>query len=180
MNDHPRRVSRSPEPDRQQSDAGFDESPGHGGLSRDAIPVRCLRPEDRADVLRIDRKITGKDRSDYYEQKFDEALDESAVRVSLVAESEPRPVGFIMARVDFGGFGQTEPVAVIDTLGVDPDFANQGIGKALLSQLLANLAALRVEKVETQVARENFDLLGFFYHCGFGPSQNLAFRKRID
>jgi ribosomal protein S18 acetylase RimI-like enzyme len=81
--------------------------------------------------------------------------------------------------VDFGGFGQTEPVAVIDTMGVDPGFSSQGIGKALLSQLLANLSALRVERVQTQVARENFDLLGFFFRCGFDPSQNLAFHKHI-
>ncbi len=148
-------------------------------LSRDVIPVRCLKPEDLAGVVRIDRRITGRDRTDYYRRKFDEALHESAIRVSLVAEIQTRPAGFIMARVDFGGFGQTEPVAVIDTMGVDPDSSHRGIGKALLSQLLANLAALRVEKVETQVPRENFDLLGFFYHCGFGPSQNLAFHKHI-
>jgi ribosomal protein S18 acetylase RimI-like enzyme len=141
--------------------------------------VRCLKPEDLAHVVRIDRRITGKDRTEYYRRKFDEALHESAVMVSLVAEIEPRPVGFIMARVDFGGFGQTEPVAVIDTLGVDPDFSTRGIGKALLSQLLVNLSALRVERVETQVPRENFKLLGFFYRCGFGPSQSLAFHKRI-
>jgi ribosomal protein S18 acetylase RimI-like enzyme len=148
-------------------------------LSRDSVPVRCLKAEDLADVVRIDRKITGRDQTGTYRRKFDEALHESAIRVSLVAEIEQRPVGFIMARVDFGGFGQTEPVAVMDTIGVDPGFSNQAVGKALLSQLLANLAALRVERVETQVARENFDLLRFFYRCGFGPSQNLAFHKHI-
>jgi len=29
------------------------------------------------------------------------------------------------------------------------------------------------------VAKEHFDLLGFFYHAGFGPSQRLAFVKRL-
>jgi hypothetical protein len=36
-----------------------------------------------------------------------------------------------------------------------------------------------VERVETQVAWDNFDLLGFFYRCGFGPSQSLAFAKQV-
>lgn len=148
-------------------------------LARDSAAVRCMRAEDIGDVLRIDAKITGKDLTAFYRRKFDEALHESAIRVSLVAEIDQRPVGFIMARVDFGGFGQTEPVAVIDTMGVDPDFASRSIGKALLSQLLANLSALRVERVETQVSRENFDLLRFFYRCGFGPSQNLVFHKQV-
>ncbi|MGC2519091.1 MAG: GNAT family N-acetyltransferase, partial [Burkholderiales bacterium] len=72
-----------------------------------------------------------------------------------------------------------EPVAVIDTIGVDPGFAGTGIGTALLSQLFVNLEALHVERVETVIARENFDLLGFFYRAGFGPSQRLAFVKRL-
>ena len=68
-----------------------------------------------------------------------EALHESDVRVSLVAEQDGRPVGFIMARVDFGEFGRFEPTAVMDTIGVDPDYRDRGIGRALLSQLLINL-----------------------------------------
>jgi ribosomal protein S18 acetylase RimI-like enzyme len=84
-----------------------------------------------------------------------------------------------MAKVDFGDFGRTEPVAVIDTLGVDPGFAGSGVGTALLSQLFVNLEALHVERVETVVWRDNFELLGFFYRAGFGPSRRLAFVKRI-
>jgi len=42
-----------------------------------------------------------------------------------------------------------------------------------------NLEALHVERVETVVSRENFELLGFFYRAGFGPSRRLAFVKRI-
>ena len=84
-----------------------------------------------------------------------------------------------MASVDFGDFGRAEPVAVIDTIGVDPGFAGAGIGRALLSQLFANLEALRVERVATVVARDNFGLLEFFYRAGFGSSQRLAFIKRL-
>ena len=81
--------------------------------------------------------------------------------------------------VDFGGFGQTEPVAVLDTIGVDPAFARRGVGRGLMAQLFMNLSGLRVEKVETQVAREDFELLGFLYRCGFGPSRTLALSKDV-
>ena len=47
--------------------------------------------------------------------------------------------GFLMARVDFGEFGRTEPTAVLDTIGVDPDYTRQHVGRALLEQLLLNL-----------------------------------------
>jgi hypothetical protein len=37
------------------------------------------------------------------------------------ARSDGALVGYLMARADLGDFGRTEPVAVIDTLGVDPE-----------------------------------------------------------
>jgi ribosomal protein S18 acetylase RimI-like enzyme len=84
-----------------------------------------------------------------------------------------------MAGVDFGDFGRTEPVAVIDLLGVDPGFTGAGIGSALLSQLFVNLEALRVERVATVVERDNFGLLEFFYRAGFASSQRLSFLKQL-
>jgi ribosomal protein S18 acetylase RimI-like enzyme len=84
-----------------------------------------------------------------------------------------------MARADFGDYGRVEPVSVLDTIGVDPDYGHRGVGHALLSQLFANLRALGVERIETSVARENFGLLGFFYDLSFEQSQRLSFDKKI-
>jgi ribosomal protein S18 acetylase RimI-like enzyme len=149
-------------------------------LARDRYDVRSLAPEDRADIARIDHRITGRDRSGYITRLVDEAMRDSAIRVSLAAHGGGSVVGFVMAKVDFGDFGRTEPVAVIDTIGVDPGFARAGIGKALLSQLFANLHALRVERVETVIAWDNLALLEFFRRAGFGPSERLAFVKRLS
>lgn len=104
--------------------------------------VRAMRPEDLPQICRIDRQITGRDRHDYIEAKLGEAMDDSAIRVSLTARLDGAIVGFLMARADLGDFGRTEPVAVLDTIGVDPVYAQRGIGHALLSQLFANLGAL--------------------------------------
>ena len=81
-----------------------------------------------------------------------------------------------MARVDLGDFGRTEPVAVIDTIGVDSGYAHRGVGHALLSQLFANLGALRIERVETVVAPHDFGLLGFLYDVGFSAVAAAAVR----
>jgi ribosomal protein S18 acetylase RimI-like enzyme len=102
------------------------------------------------------------------------------VRVSLVAERDGRPVGFIMARVDFGEFGRMEPTAVMDTIGVDPDYRQQGIGRALLSQLLVNLMTLRIERIRTELDWRDRDLLAFLDRCGFWPSQQLCLVHTID
>jgi predicted N-acetyltransferase YhbS len=148
-------------------------------LARDTAEVRSLSSGDLDAVVRIDRRNTGRDRSGYMQRQLQEAMNESAIRISLIARREGVPAGYVMAKADFGDFGRTAPVAVIDSMGVDPDFARAGVGSALLSQLFINLSALHVERLETVVAKENFGLLGFFYAAGFAPSQRLAFVKRL-
>lgn len=148
-------------------------------LSRDRVPVRSMVEDDLQAIIRLDRKITGRDRAAFYQRKLVEVLHESGVRVSLVAEVDGQFAGFLMARVDFGEFGRTASVALIDTLGVEPAYAKQGVGKALLSQLLANLNSLMVEKVQTRLSWNEFGLMGFLASSGFRPSQRLSFRKRL-
>lgn len=171
---------------REVGSAGADaRSPMRAGgdyyetLSRDRVPVRSLKEDDLAAVVRIDRKLTGRDRSAYYAAKLREMLTESGIRVSLVAEEDGFVVGFVMARVDFGEFGKVDKAAILDTIGVHPGFAGAGIGHALLSQLFLNLATLQVETVLTQVSPENIDLQRFLYSCGFHHSQRLVLSKAV-
>ena len=102
----------------------------YGPLARDRIPVRSMAEGDLRALVAIDRRITGRDRAGYFQRKLADALTESDVCVSLVAELDTVPVGFIMARVDLGEFGRVETTAVIDTIGVDPDYRNKGVGRA--------------------------------------------------
>jgi len=149
-------------------------------VARDTADIHLLKASDIEDVVRIDHHITGRDRRAYMQHALDEALRESGVRISLAARKDGIAAGFVMARADLGDFGRTEPVAVIDTLGVAPEYEHHGVGHALLSQLFLNLAALRIERVETVVASGNLALLGFFYGAGFAPAQRLAFVKTLD
>jgi ribosomal protein S18 acetylase RimI-like enzyme len=148
-------------------------------LARDRVELCSLAADDLAGIESIDRTITGRDRSEYLSRLVDEAVSDRGVRVSLVARRHNVIVGFLMARTDFGDFGRTEPIAVIDTIGVHRWFAAAGIGTALLSQLFLNLNALGVQRVETVVAPENLDLLAFFHKAGFGASGRLAFVKHL-
>jgi GNAT superfamily N-acetyltransferase len=138
-----------------------------------------MRESDLPGMIAIDRRIIGRDRSEYFKERLAEALFESDVRVSLVAERNDRPIGFIMARVDLGEFGRFEPTAVLDTIGVDPDCRSQGVGRALLSQLLINLSTLRIERVRTEIDWRDRELLAFLDRCGFFPSQELCFDRVI-
>ena len=147
--------------------------------ARDRYEVRTMSKDDLDAIVRIDRNLTGRERRAYMAQRLAEALGASAVRISLVARCEDSIAGYAMARMDFGDFGRAEPVAVLDTLGVDPGFARRGVGAALLSQLAVNLAALGIERIETTVAHDGFELLGFLYRAGFSRSPRLAFVKRL-
>lgn len=161
------------------TEVDYSAEPANDFEARDRFDVRALGAGDLDDVLRIDQKLTGRKREPYIRELVEEAMMDSAVRVSLMAHVNGVAVGFVMARTDFGDYGRVEPVAVLDTIGVDPDFAHRGAGHALLSQLFANLKALGVERVETVVARENFELLGFFYDAAFEQSRRLSFDKRL-
>jgi len=164
-------------------DFSHESSDDFDALSRDTVPVRSMEAGDLDTLVRIDRKITGRDRRPYYERKVTEALEESGIRMSLVAEVDDHVVGFIMANVDYGEFGVAEREAVIHSVGVDPGFAHRHIGAALLSQLLANLSSLRVEKVMTEIdwnSRHMTGLLAFLKDCGFTPSARIPLARRID
>lgn len=147
--------------------------------ARDTMDFSVLMPDDLYDVVRIDKEVTGQRREAVFYELVDEAVKDSAVRVSLVARIGGVTAGFVMARTNFGDYGRTEPVAVLDTIGVDPDFSRRGVGHALLSELFANLDELRVERIETVVASTDFQLLRFFPSVGFKTSQRLVFVKRV-
>jgi ribosomal protein S18 acetylase RimI-like enzyme len=148
-------------------------------LARGRVDVRALGRGDLEDIIRIDSRVAGRRREAYIRDVLQEAMSDAGVRLSLVARVDGIASGFVTARADFGDAGRVQPVAVLDTIGVDPDYAHRGVGHALLSQLFANLHALGVDRVETVVARENFGLLGFFYDVSFEQSRRLAFDKRV-
>lgn len=159
---------------------GSESSNDFERLARDTADVRAMSAGDLRDIVRIDRAITGRNREEYMAHKFNETATDSAIRVSLSARlDDDLVIGFVMARVDVGDYGRTQPVAVIDTIGVDPGWSGRGVGRALLSQLFINLGALRVEQVETIAAPENLGLLGFLYDTGFVPSQRIAFVRHF-
>ena len=167
-------TTRSGEKD--YSDSSSDDS---AALARDVVIIRSLNSGDLEAVVHVDKKVTGADHSRFYQRKTKEVLDETGIRVSLVAEKNDQAAGFIMARVDFGEFDRTEPVAVLDSIAVDPDYSHVQIGSAMLSQLLANLTTLRLEKIRTEIDADHFDVLNFLMKNGFRNSQRLSFSYKV-
>ncbi len=138
------------------------------------IRVRGLKPEDLDAVIALDARNVGRSRDEYFKVKLQQNLAETGIKVSLAAELDDCFCGFLLARVYYGEFGTLEPVAVLDTLGVHPDFQRRGVGVALLRQLRKNLGALGVSRIQTEVGWDNQLLLHFFQREGFRPAERLC------
>ncbi len=139
-----------------------------------SIVVRRLRPADLERVVRIDAKILGRERSKYFESVLQRNLRDTGVQVSLAAEQDGAFVGFLLARAWYGEFGTLEPYAVLEAIGVHPDFQGCGVGAALLEQLVVNLNALGLTRLRTEVEWRDRELVNFFHRAGFTPAPRLC------
>lgn len=146
----------------------------------ETIVVRRLRPEDLEAVITLDARITKRRRSEYFKLKLKQSLAESGIVISLAAELDGLFAGFLLARVYYGEFGIMEPVAVLDTLGVHPDFQRHGVGAALLDQVRTDLSGLGVPRLQTEVSWDDPGLLVFFHHQGFRPASRFCLDLALD
>ncbi len=143
------------------------------------VTVRLLTLADAPRLVRMDQAITGRNRTAWYEGKLKRALKESDLQVSLGAEVDGFLVGAVLGSLHYGEFGQPEPIAVLDTILVDPGFARRGIGSSLLDNLTRNLRALGIERLRTEVAWDEHDLNRFLGLQGFVPAPRLVLELRL-
>jgi GNAT superfamily N-acetyltransferase len=146
----------------------------------DGVLVRSLRPEDAQRLVRMDQVITGRNRSAWYEGKLKRAIAESDLNISLGAEVDGCLVGAVLGSLHYGEFGLPEPIAVLDTILVNPGHGRQGVGTQLLDQLVKNLHALGIKRLRTEVAWDEHDLNQFLGRRGFTPAPRLVLELSLD
>jgi len=152
--------------DRQMRD---DETP-----ARDLVLVRNLARPDLDAVVAIDAASAGRRRERFLALKFDQAFADTGLTVSLAAECDDHVVGFLLARVYYGEFGVVEPTAVMDVIGVHPDYRGRRVATALIDQLRTNLLGLGIPTLQTEVPWDNPDLMAFFQHEGFTVAPRIC------
>ena len=145
-----------------------------GVLPTDSVLIRTARLDDLAAIVKVDAASMGTPRPEYYAAKLQAVLNEGRLTTSVVAEIDDHVVGFALSKLYYGEFGLPEPIAVLDSIGVDPGYRGQLVGQALLRQLIMNLKALDVSRIETQVRWDQFGLLRFLAGTGFGPAPRLC------
>ena len=150
-------------------------------MNEGTIKIRLMEVYDFNAVVRIDEKIFKASRSDYYRLKF-ETLVQSPdhLPTSLVAEKEDGTVvGFVMGKLYIGEYGIADKKATLDTIGVDPDYQNKGIGQQLINEFTDHLRSLRVQKVDTLVDANDTELMHFFSANGFVPSKTINLERSL-
>ena len=141
---------------------------------RDLEFVRNLQKADLDAVVAIDASSVGRRRETFLAPKFDQAFSDSSVTISLAAEIDDHVVGFLLARVYYGEFGVVEPAAVLDVLGVHPDYRGRHVAAALIDQLRTNLLGLGIPTLQTEVPCDGLELMAFFQHEGFTLAPRLC------
>lgn len=150
-----------------------------GDENSNGLRVRTLVREDVTRLVRMDERITGRNRSAWYAGKLKRAFEDSDLRISLGAEMDGTLVGAVLGTLQYGEFGLPEPVAVLDTILVDGDFRGRGIATAMFGQLVKNLEALGIERLRTEVAWNDRELVGFLGKNGFGPGGRLVLERNL-
>ena len=148
-------------------------------LETERVLVRRLRPDDLARVIALDAKVMGRERGKFFELVLARNLRDTGLEVSLAAELDGLFAGFLLAHAYYGEFGTLEPVAVLESFAVHPDFRHQGIGRALFEQLELNLRALGIGTLRTEVDWREFELLAFLHHSGFAPAHRLVLERDL-
>mgnify|MGYP002397791648 CR=1 FL=1 len=139
-----------------------------------------MEAEDYSDVIEIDKKVLNKDRHGYYEMKFDKfIISGESLPTSLVAEDQSgKVIGFVMGEIYAGEYGLQE-VATLDTIGVDPIYQKNGVGKILLKEFIKHLKEIGAKKVTTLMSSEEGELFKFFMSNQFKPSKTINLEKDI-
>jgi len=149
-------------------------------MNKNAVKIRLMQTDDFAAVIRIDEKVLKAARPEYYTLKFEELVQSTdRLPTSLVAEAENGTVvGFVMGELFIGEYGISHE-ATLDTIGVDPDYQHQGVGKQLLKEFMDHLKALGARKICTLVDSNDSIMMHFFSANQFGPSKTINLERSL-
>jgi ribosomal protein S18 acetylase RimI-like enzyme len=149
-------------------------------MNQSTIKIRLMQADDFVAVTRIDEKVLRVSRPEYYQLKFEELVQSTdRVPTSLVAEKEDGTVvGFVMGDLLIGEYGISRE-ATLDTIGVDPDYGHQGIGKLLLQEFMDHLKSLGARRIFTLVDSNDSGMTHFFRANQFSPSKTINLERSL-
>jgi ribosomal protein S18 acetylase RimI-like enzyme len=148
-------------------------------MDRREIAVRPVEGTDLDAIVRIDEKLSGHTRKEYWRRR----LELAGLRppwMSLVAETDGRVAGFLFGWVGESEFGMGT-TGWIDLIGVDPAYRTRGVGKALVDRFANGGSELRaVKKLSTLIDLGQADIREFFVRLGFQHGPMIQLERTLD
>jgi GNAT superfamily N-acetyltransferase len=152
---------------------------------RFTLQIRPAEASDIVSVIKLDEKVTGLAKHDFWHEIF-VRFHESRYKRSflLVAEGPDRSgnarlLGFIAGEVRAWEFGSA-PCGWVIALSVEPEARLHGIGEALFEAISAEFKKAGVSKMRTMVARGNRLPLMFFRSEGMMAGPYIQLEKDLD
>lgn len=138
--------------------------PRRSSPDADGPTIRDARPEDVLAVDRLDARITGLAKPDYWHQTFAEFSGRPDGHI-LIAEAGGLILGFIIGEVRAWEFG-SPPTGWIFAIGVDPGHRLKKLGSRLFEAMCGRLSQSGVKTVRTMLARDDNLNMAFFRSQG--------------
>jgi len=146
--------------------------------TKTAVRVRPLDDLDISAIVRIDEKISGIHRPEFWEERvmYYMRRDPGA---SQVAEIGGKVVGFMLGDLRSGEFGLEEPSGWIERFGIHPDHRGQDLGRRMFEAIRAHFTAEGAKNVRTLVDTTECGVAGFLKAVGFAPSPLQALEMKL-
>jgi ribosomal protein S18 acetylase RimI-like enzyme len=141
--------------------------------------IRKIRVEDADEINRIQSGIIKSPANTDFRSIIEGQVRKEDEEASFVAEIDGKVVGYMISYIIYAGFG-LDKSAWIATLGVDPRFMGQGIGKELAEEIFKFYSQRDIKHILTSVRWDSVDLLSFFKTLGFDRSHFINLRKELD
>jgi len=129
--------------------------------------IKPLSADDLEAVIAIDKSIAGKSRRGFFEKRLAAALKQPDNYIYVGLHDGGKLIGYALARLVAGEFGQPGAKASFDAIGVDPGQQGHGAGQQLMQAIKDILKHKGVGELTSQVDRSNTAMLSFFGDAGF-------------
>jgi ribosomal protein S18 acetylase RimI-like enzyme len=140
--------------------------------------VRPLDELDIGGIARIDERITGIYRPDFWEQRVTYYLRRDP-EASQVCEIDGQVVGFMLGQTRSGEFGLEETSGWVERFGLDPACRGRDLGRRMYEAMARHFAAAGATTVRTLVDRKDTAVAGFLEALGFAPAALQALEMGI-
>ena len=144
------------------------------------VVIANITEQNLDEIVKLDTEVMACSRRDFFTKRLKRQNENPAAFISLGAHINGQLTGLLLCHMLRGEFGDSEAIAVLDTLDVAPAQQGKGIGHQLLTQLLAEVKTRGGRELRTVAEWNRPGLIDFFSANGFAlaPRQVLQRQTR--